>query len=88
MQIDNMLLDQITQNVLDIFNKVGETREELARKVNDVLRDAVEHFDLVSREEFDAANELLANTRIKLEKLEKRLEELEPAALEKETVSE
>ena len=85
MQIDNMLLDQITQNILGAFNKVGETREELTRKVNDVLREAVEHFDLVSREEFDAANELLSNTRIKVDELEKRVAELEATNVAKDT---
>ncbi len=77
MQIDNMVLDQITQNVLGVFNKVGETREELTKSVQDLLREWVEHFDLVTREEFDAANELLSNTRIKIENLEKRVAELE-----------
>lgn len=83
MQIDNMYLDQITQSVLDVFSKVSETSEELTRKINDVLREAIERFDLVTREEFDAANELLSNTRIKLEQLEKRVAELEAAVPEK-----
>ncbi len=77
MQIDNTLLDQITQNVLDVFNKVGATQEEITRKVNDIFRDAVERFDLVMREEFDAATELLSTTRIRIEQLEKRVAELE-----------
>ncbi len=85
MQIDNMLLDQITQNILGVFNKVGETREEITRKVSDVLREAVEHFDLVTREEFDAAHELLSNTRIKVEALEKRVAELESTVVAKGT---
>ena len=76
MQIENSVLDQITRNVLDVFNKVGETREEMIRKVHDVVREGVEHFDLVSREEFDAAAELLSNTRIKVEALEKQVSEL------------
>ncbi|MBF0161473.1 MAG: accessory factor UbiK family protein [Magnetococcales bacterium] len=80
MQIDNTLLDQITQNILGVFNKVGATQEEVTRKINDLLRDAVERFDLVMRDEFDAAQELLSNTRIKLEQLEKRVAELEASA--------
>lgn len=88
MQIDNMLLDQITQNILGVFNKVGETREELSRKINDVLREAVERFDLVTREEFDAAQELLSNTRIKVDALEKRVAELEAEASTKDTANE
>lgn len=77
MQIDNMVLDQITQNVLGLFNKAGETREEMIRKIRDVVREGVEHFDLVTREEFDTAMELLSNTRIKVDQLEKRVAELE-----------
>ncbi len=79
MQIDNSILDQITQNVLGVFNKVGETREEMRRKVQDIIREGVEHFDLVTREEFNVVSELLSNTRIKAEALEKRLTELESA---------
>ncbi|MBF0401749.1 MAG: accessory factor UbiK family protein [Magnetococcales bacterium] len=79
MQIDNMLLDQITQNILGVFNKVGATQEEITRKVNDLLRDAIERFDLVMRDEFDAATELLSNTRIRVEQLEKRVADLEAA---------
>ncbi|MEO5378985.1 MAG: accessory factor UbiK family protein [Magnetococcus sp. DMHC-6] len=77
MQIDSMVIDQITQNIMGVFNKVGETREEAARRVRDVVGEAVEYFNLVSRQEFDVANELLANTRIKLEALEKKVAELE-----------
>lgn len=83
MQIDNAILDQITQNVLGVFNKVGETREELMRKVQDVIREGIEHFDLVTREEFNVVSELLSNTRIKADALEKRLSELEAALAHK-----
>ena len=82
MQIDNAVLDQITQNVLGMFNMVGETREEMIRKIRDAVREGVEHFDLVTREEFDAANELLSNTRIKVEALEKQVATLEAALAE------
>ncbi|MBF0460011.1 MAG: accessory factor UbiK family protein [Magnetococcales bacterium] len=83
MQIDNTLLDQITQNILGVFNKVGLTQEEITRKINDVMRDVVERFDLVLRDEFDAATELLSNTRIKIEQLEKRVAELEASVVAK-----
>lgn len=83
MQIDNAILDRITQNVLGVFNMVGETREEMARKVKDLVQEGVEHFDLVSREEFDAAHALLGTTREKLEQLEKQVAEMEKALAER-----
>ncbi|GAB0056373.1 Ubiquinone biosynthesis accessory factor UbiK [Candidatus Magnetaquicoccaceae bacterium FCR-1] len=79
MQIDNAILDQITQNMMGVFNKVGETREELRRKAHDMVREGVEHFDLVTREEFNVVNEMLSETRIRAEALEKRVVELEAA---------
>lgn len=85
MQIENAVLDQIAQNVLGVFNMVGQTREEMTRKIRDLVQEGVEHFDLVSREEFDAARELLSQTRIKLEKLEKHVAELEKVLGDKDS---
>ncbi|MBF0627855.1 MAG: accessory factor UbiK family protein [Magnetococcales bacterium] len=79
MQIDNAMLDQITQNVMGVFNRVGETREEMKRKVQDMVREGIDHFDLVTREEFNVVSEMLSQTRIRAEALEKRLTELEAA---------
>ncbi|MBF0423054.1 MAG: accessory factor UbiK family protein [Magnetococcales bacterium] len=83
MQIDNAILDRITQNVLGVFNMVGETREEMARKIRDLVQEGVEHFDLVSRDEFDAARELLGTTRMKLEQLEKQILDMEKILAER-----
>lgn len=83
MQIDNSILDQITQNILGAFSRVDETREEMKRKVQDIIREGVEHFDLVTREELNVVSELLSNTRIKAEAMEKRLTELEAALAQK-----
>ncbi|MBF0158525.1 MAG: accessory factor UbiK family protein [Magnetococcales bacterium] len=79
MQIDNSVIDQIAQNVLSVLDKVGMTHQEFVRKIREVVREGVEHFDLVTREEFDATRELLSNTRIKVDRLEKRIAELEAA---------
>lgn len=87
MQIDNTLIDQITQNIFGVIEKFGETRQEMIRKIRDAVQEGVEHFDLVGREEFDAAQQLLANTRIKMEALEKRVTELEAALGDKKDAS-
>jgi ubiquinone biosynthesis accessory factor UbiK len=83
MQIDNVMLDQITQNIMGVVNMVGESRQEMAKQLRDVVRDGVEHFDLVTRDEFDAAQTLLSNTRIKVDVLEKQVAELEAALAKK-----
>ncbi|MBF0153907.1 MAG: accessory factor UbiK family protein [Magnetococcales bacterium] len=77
MQLDNNLIDQITQNVLGIFEKVGATRDELHRRVHDAVKDAIVHFDIVTRDEFDITAELLSKTRVKVEAMEKKVAELE-----------
>ena len=83
MQIDNVMLDQITQNIMGVVNMVGESRQEMIKQLRDVVREGVEHFDLVTRDEFDAAQTLLSNTRIKVEGLEKQVVELEAALAKK-----
>lgn len=79
MQLDNQILDQIAQNLIGVFDQVSTTREEAIRKVREVVSEGVDHFDLVTREEFDAAQRLLSNTRVKLEVLEKQVAALEAA---------
>lgn len=83
MQIDNAVIDRITKNVLGVFDKAGETRAEIDRKIHDVVLEGIEHFELVVREEFDVATRLLANTRIKVETLEKQVAALEKTLEEK-----
>ncbi|MBF0357277.1 MAG: accessory factor UbiK family protein [Magnetococcales bacterium] len=83
MQIDNALLDQMTQNIMGVVNMVGDGHQEMIRKLRDVVREGVEHFDLVTRDEFDAAQTLLSNTRIKIDELEKQVAELEAALAKK-----
>nr|CRH06705.1 conserved protein of unknown function [Candidatus Magnetococcus massalia] len=77
MQLDNDLIDRISQNVLGVFNMAGETREEMIRKVREVVREGVEHFDLVTRDDFEVSQQMLSKARIQLDALEKRVSELE-----------
>jgi BMFP domain-containing protein YqiC len=52
-------------------------RTELQDNFRAILRARLERLDLVSRERFEAQAELLARTRARLTKLEKRLKDLE-----------
>jgi BMFP domain-containing protein YqiC len=52
-------------------------REDVERNFRSVLRGGLTKLDLVTREEFEVQEAVLARTREKLEALEKRLAELE-----------
>ena len=52
-------------------------REDLENNFRSVLRSSLSKLDLVTREEFEVQEAVLAKTREKLETLEARLKELE-----------
>ena len=52
-------------------------RQELETNFHAMLQTGLEKLDLVSREQFEAQRALLASSREKLDKLEKRIKELE-----------
>jgi len=52
-------------------------REDLEQNFRSVLRGGLEKLDLVTREEFEVQEAVLARTREKLEALEKQVAELE-----------
>ncbi|OSM02426.1 accessory factor UbiK family protein [Magnetofaba australis] len=82
MQLDNNIIDRITQNLLGVAEMAGQTREEAIRKVREVVREGIEHFDLVTRDEFDVAQRMLGNARMQLDAMEKRVSQLEAALKE------
>jgi ubiquinone biosynthesis accessory factor UbiK len=52
-------------------------REDLEKNFRSVLRSSLSKLDLVTREEFEVQEAVLAKTRDKLEALEARLQELD-----------
>lgn len=54
-------------------------RDDLEANFRGVLRSGISKLDLVTREEFEVQEAVLARTREKLERLEEKLEELEKA---------
>lgn len=56
---------------------LGTLRAEVERNVRAVLREAISRLDLISREEFEAQQRVLARTRERLEALEKEVSRLE-----------
>ena len=56
---------------------LGQLREEVENNARAVLREAVTRLDLISREEFDIQQQVLARTRARLEQLEQEVRQLE-----------
>ncbi len=58
---------------------VGQLGGELEHNLRALLNEGISRLDLISREEFDIQQQVLARTRAKLDKLEKQVSELEAA---------
>ncbi len=74
---DNSIEDlarKLAEALPDALSSVGEDIEESFRSI---LRTGIDKLDLVTREQFDVQEAVLARTREKLEALEQRLEDLE-----------
>ncbi len=78
-------LDMSDESVENIARKLAEAvpeglrsvREDLESNFRSVLRASLAKLDLVTREEFEVQEAVLAKTRQKLEALEARLEDIE-----------
>lgn len=74
-----------TQFFDDLASKISKAlppvptgmKNELEQSIRNILHNAFDKLDLVTREDFEVQSAVLQKTRIKLEKLEKKLNELE-----------
>lgn len=77
--IDLRTIDELTRKLAESLPPgLVQKKEELEDQFRTVLTGAFERMNLVSREEFEAKCALLEETRTHLEKLEQRLQELDP----------
>ena len=84
--IDPKLFDDLAKKVADsVPTGFQSMREDLERNLRAALESGLSHLNLVTREEFEVQQAVLARTREKLELLEKQLTELE-RNLDKPTV--
>lgn len=63
---------------------LGRLRQEVEHSVRAVLNETLTRLDLISREEFEVQQQVLARTRAKLEALEQQVAALEAAAPEQD----
>ena len=70
--------DELVQKLADsVPGGLASMREELEENFHAVLKGGLSRLDLVTREEFEVQEAVLARTREKLEALEARLEAME-----------
>ncbi len=76
------LLDEIGSRVSEVL--AASPAKDLEKNLKALLASVFARLDLVTREEFDVQQEVLARTREKLEALERRVAALEAQAGEQE----
>ena len=77
-------INDLTQHLTNALpNSFNEIRNDMEKTINNILQQTFAKLDLVTREEFDVQTEVLAQTRLKLEKLLQQVETLEKEDLRK-----
>jgi len=80
MALDPKILDDLAKKLADaVPSGLRDLKAEAERNFRGVLQAALGKLDLVTREEFDVQQTVLARTRERLEELAARLKELETA---------
>ena len=75
-------IDQIARRLADSLPQgIRNMRDDLEHNFRGILQSGLTRLDLVTREEFDVQQSVLARTREKLEALESRLGALQEAAV-------
>lgn len=76
--LDLRTIDELTRKLAESLPPgVTQRKEELESRFRSVLTAAFERMNLVGREEFDRQCAVLEETRLRLETLQKRLDELQ-----------
>jgi len=80
---DPKSIDSIADRIANAIPPgLNNLKDDMEKNVHALLQSALSKLDLVSREEFEVQKAVLAKTRLRLEELEKRVEELENKILQ------
>ncbi len=69
------LVDQISGQISKLFQ--NNPLQDVEKNLKAILHAALDKMELVTREEFDIQQKVLANTRAKLDELEQKIQQLE-----------
>ena len=82
----NESIDRLAKTLADTVPQgLRSVRDDLEKNFQSVLKSGLGKLDLVTREEFEVQEEVLARTREKLEALDSRLEKMESKPATKKT---
>ena len=82
--LDAKLIDDIARRLNDaVPTSARAVQADLEKNLRAATQSVFSRLDLVTREEFDVQNKVLARTRSKIEQLEKQVAELEARLLNK-----
>lgn len=74
-------INDIAQQVIDALPPgLSALPRDMQKNIRQILQAAFDKMDLVTREEFEVQQKVLARTREKLERLERRIQEIENAS--------
>ena len=68
-------LEEISDKIRELIK--NSPIEDIEENINALLKSMFTKMDLITREEFDVQTEVLKKTRLKLEMLEKKLDQVE-----------
>ncbi|OIO61318.1 MAG: 3-octaprenyl-4-hydroxybenzoate carboxy-lyase [Alphaproteobacteria bacterium CG_4_10_14_0_2_um_filter_63_37] len=75
--IPNPMLDELVKGIAAGFDRLGDTRDEIERRIRQIVTLKLSEFDVVTREELEVQQALLAQATRRIAELEKRLKALE-----------
>ncbi len=79
--MDTRFLDELNKKVAELI--AASPAKDVEKNMRALLSSAFARLDLVTREEFDVQQDVLARTRAKLEEMESRMAELEKSLAER-----
>ena len=78
MKLGSNILDELTRKIDEVLpDDVKKGRDRLEKNVRTAAESVFQRLDLVTRKEFDAQSEMLAQSQLRVKELEQRVQELE-----------
>lgn len=78
MKLGSGILDELTRKVDEVLpDDLKKGRDRIEKNVRAAAESVFQRLDLVTRNEFDAQSEMLAQSQLRVKELEQRVQELE-----------